>query len=74
MPLPKKLASFAYSMWNARDPETRFLGGDLLTDYLAAAGVTRGNLVHFREARGGGDRRPLRDQSARAKASRVPLE
>jgi broad specificity phosphatase PhoE len=45
IPVSQKLASFAYLMWGARDPESRFCGGDLFTEYLAAVGRTLSDLV-----------------------------
>ena len=45
IPLMQKLASFAYMMWNARDPKWRFLGGDSPAEYLAAAGQTLTRVV-----------------------------
>jgi probable phosphoglycerate mutase len=45
VPETQKLASFAYLVWGARDPSTRFFGGDKFSEYLAAAGRTLHQLV-----------------------------
>jgi broad specificity phosphatase PhoE len=44
-PLEQKLASFAYLMWDAHDPAMRFLGGDVIADYLAATSETLTKVV-----------------------------
>jgi probable phosphoglycerate mutase len=44
-PLHEKLATFAYLLWTARDPDTRFYGGDAVGEFHSAAGRTLTELV-----------------------------
>jgi broad specificity phosphatase PhoE len=50
IPLEQKLASFAYLMWDAHDPALRFLGGDVIGDYLIATGQTLSKVVRETQA------------------------